>query len=100
MAHYCLDLAEQAEEALRGGAQRVWLARLEAEHDNVRAALHWSIADHGDPALGLRLACPLGRFWMMRGYYREGRAWLEQALAQPTHADSGTQANALTLLGQ
>ena len=98
-AQYCLDLAEQAEKFLRGAEQRIWLARLEIEHDNLRAALRWSIVDNADPALGLRLACALGRFWLMYGYYREGRSWLEQALARSTDVEAGMEAKTLTMVG-
>src|SRR5207249_6135319 len=53
-AAYFLVLAETAEPELTGAAQASWLARLEAEHDNLRAALTWALA--ADPAAGLRLA--------------------------------------------
>src|SRR5207302_1650733 len=52
---YFLDLAEQAEPALRGPEQVAWLERLDAEHGNLRAALDWSLAE-ADAAVGLRLA--------------------------------------------
>jgi predicted ATPase len=72
-------LAESARPLLRRGAeQKVWLHRVEAERDNVRAALSWSLeADGGESAL--EIATALGRFWWVRGP-PEGLAWLEQAL--------------------
>jgi tetratricopeptide (TPR) repeat protein len=81
-AEYFVALAEQAEPELRGTAQTEWLARLEAEHDNLRAALRWA-RDHAAWDLALRLGGALWRFWWMRGYLREGRDWLEAALAAP-----------------
>jgi predicted ATPase len=58
-----------------------WLDRLEADHDNLRAALD-RLAHAGAPETFLRLARALCIFWVHRGPYEEGRAWLERALAR------------------
>src|SRR5262249_22455091 len=42
-AAYYLELAETAQPNLDTAEQAVWLERLEAEHDNLRAALTWSL---------------------------------------------------------
>jgi predicted ATPase/transcriptional regulator with XRE-family HTH domain/Tfp pilus assembly protein PilF len=81
-AEYFMALAEQAAPELRGAAQSEWLARLEQEHDNMRAALRWA-RDHAAWDVALRLGGALWRFWWMHGYLREGRDWLEAALAAP-----------------
>jgi predicted ATPase/DNA-binding SARP family transcriptional activator len=52
---------------------------VEAEHDNLRAALSTGLAD--DPEVGLRLAVSLWRFWLARGHFSEGSRWLEATLA-------------------
>lgn len=80
-AAFFLALAERAEPNLKGLDQGVWLNRLETEHDNLRAALEWSLGSD-DVELGLRLGAALREFWFVRGYWREGRAWLERALSQ------------------
>jgi tetratricopeptide (TPR) repeat protein len=95
-ARYFLGLAEQAEPRLGGGEQAAWLTRLQAEHDNLRAALAWSLA--GEPEVGLRLAGTLWRFWEICGYFTEGREWLEQALAG-SGAAPALRAKALTGAG-
>ncbi|MGQ0570573.1 MAG: tetratricopeptide repeat protein, partial [Armatimonadota bacterium] len=77
-----LGLAEQAEPALRGPDQVIWLDRLELDYDDFRAALEWARAEGADVEAGARLAGALHRFWALRGYLREGRAWLEGTVAQ------------------
>jgi predicted ATPase/DNA-binding CsgD family transcriptional regulator/Tfp pilus assembly protein PilF len=79
-AAWCIRLAEQAEPELSGPHQVVWIGRLDAEHANLRAALGWSL-DCGQSEQGLRLATVLAWFWGRRGYFSEGKARLEQALA-------------------
>jgi predicted ATPase/transcriptional regulator with XRE-family HTH domain len=77
---YYLALAEAAAPHLKGSSQMEWLGRLEQERDNWRAALEWSLAEPDDSAL--RLACALRWFWLMRGFFHEGRGWLMKALQQ------------------
>jgi predicted ATPase/DNA-binding response OmpR family regulator len=93
-AAYYLALAEQAEQALKGAHQVLWLERLEREHNNVRAALTWTIAA-GQREMTMRLCAALWRFWYARGPISEGRHWLEIALAQSEGVDRGVRAKAL-----
>ena len=71
---YFAGLAERAEVELQGRAQKRWLARLEAEHDNLRAALEWSLK--AQPETGLRIAVALREFWDTHGHLIEARKWL------------------------
>jgi len=77
-AGYFLALAQQADAHTRSPAQQQWLARLEMEHDNLRAAFHW-LLDH-DGAAALAMGAALREFWYTRGYYAEARTLLDQAL--------------------
>jgi tetratricopeptide (TPR) repeat protein len=81
-AAFFLELAERAEPELRRPNQRTWLVRLQAEHDNLRAAIEWSVARSQieDSALSVRLAGALWRFWSVQGHLSEGRRWLDRAL--------------------
>ena len=97
-AEYFLELAEEAEPELVGPEEAAWLDRLEAEHDNLRGALSWSLGG-GDGVLGLRLAGALGRFWRVRGHFSERRGWLEEALAGCGEAPADARARALVVSG-
>ena len=89
-----LALAQEAAPELWGPTQEVWLERLEPEHDNMRAALSWTLA-RGDTEPGLRLAGALWPFWYARGHYAEGRRWLEEALSAGALASPAARARAL-----
>jgi predicted ATPase len=79
-ASFFLTLAEAAEPELSGPQQRLWVDRLEREHDNLREALSW-VLERGKTELGLRFGGALWRFWHNRGYLSEGIGWLEEVLA-------------------
>jgi predicted ATPase/class 3 adenylate cyclase len=72
-----------AESSLRGPDQHETLRRLEDEHDNIRAAIRFSIESQAVD-LGLSLGGVMGRFWLVRGYLSEGSLWLERLLSLPT----------------
>ncbi|MDQ4099248.1 MAG: tetratricopeptide repeat protein, partial [Chloroflexota bacterium] len=92
-AAWCLALAEEAASHLMGPEQGAWLARLEMEHDNLRAALAWCLGGT-DPVGGARLAGALGWFWYSHGYLSEGRRWLERALELPIELPPEVRAGA------
>jgi predicted ATPase/transcriptional regulator with XRE-family HTH domain len=98
-AEHYLWLAETAEPELRGPHQDTWLARLELEHDNFRAALAWSRESTNGAEIGLRLAGALGWFWYIHGYSGEGRRQLGPALQHAGHASVTARARALGMAG-
>jgi predicted ATPase/class 3 adenylate cyclase len=85
--HYA-EFAEREREQLDGPAQVTALDRLEAEHDNLRAALAWSLetrpaggaADGERAVIGLRLVQALTLFWYQHDHVTEGRQWLQRAM--------------------
>ena len=89
-ARFYLDLALTAGESLRGGAQRVWLDKLELEQDNVREALRWSL-EHEEPDRVASAGWALMPFWWLRGLFDEGTRWMNQALAKRRPDRRGTR---------
>jgi predicted ATPase/Tfp pilus assembly protein PilF len=80
------SFAEAAEPQIRGGEQPgQWQERVESEHDNLRAALDWSLTG-GEIEPGLRIVGALWEFWMNRGYAPEGQTQAERFLARPEAA--------------
>jgi len=102
-----VGLAEEAEPRLCGPDQGAWLDRLEAELDNIRAALAVSrlVPEgyegvrpeeqiHQTAEASLRLFAALLRFWLIRGHLGEGRQWLTGLLAT-TSTRSAARASAM-----
>jgi ATP/maltotriose-dependent transcriptional regulator MalT len=107
-AAYYLRLSEDAELELGGPQQTVWLERLEREHDNLRAALQWSLVqaeeagareDGRSREIALRLGGALRVFWVVHGHISEGRHFLERALAASEGSEASVRAKALNVAG-
>jgi predicted ATPase/DNA-binding SARP family transcriptional activator/DNA-binding CsgD family transcriptional regulator len=96
-AEFFLALAKEAEPELTGAHQQAWAERLETEHDNLRAALSWSLEN--EPETALRLAGTLAHFWEIRSRFLEGSRWLEAALRQSGRTEAATRAPVLTEAG-
>jgi len=95
-AAYFLALAKRAEPELVNREQGVWLRRLDADLDNVRAVFGRSLSGEIDVDLGLHTAGRLHWYWAMRGFVRETRRWTESLLAWP-EATAPTSARAWAL---
>jgi predicted ATPase/DNA-binding SARP family transcriptional activator/Tfp pilus assembly protein PilF len=95
--HY-RQAASRAEEQLRAGqpSSEVYV-QLDADLDNIRAALRW--AEQESPELMLELAGLLKLFWRVRGHLDEGRRWLESALAHEGFESTAGRARALEASG-
>jgi predicted ATPase/class 3 adenylate cyclase len=106
---YFLGLAERAEPELNGAEQTLWLQRLEAENENLRAGLEWSLQEiagdidsNDDRERALRFCGALSVFWSNGGYLTEGREWCQLALenhATRTRARAAALSTAATLAG-
>jgi predicted ATPase/class 3 adenylate cyclase len=93
-ARYYLRLAESSEVKLTGADQPLWLELLADDHENLRSALERFLAT-GEGERALELASSLVVFWFVRGFYGEGRAWLERSLAEQLSVESPPLAKAL-----
>jgi predicted ATPase len=78
-AVFALAFAETEAARLAENDQPGALARIEVEHDNLRAALEWA-HDSGEDELVLRLVAALRQYWIIRGSYHELDTWLPIAL--------------------
>jgi predicted ATPase/class 3 adenylate cyclase len=87
--------ANRADGELRGPDQVQWLARLDAEHDNIREALRWA-HEFEEPEFELEMAADLTMFWATRGHLTEGWRWVEPAMERSTSVVSLDRARLLT----
>ena len=95
-AHYVARVQASAKDA--AGGERATLDRLEADHDDLRAAITWSV-ESGNAPTALALTAGLWRFWQMRGYIAEGMERLDAALAMPGCDDEQLRLQALEAAG-
>jgi predicted ATPase/class 3 adenylate cyclase/DNA-binding XRE family transcriptional regulator len=97
-ASYYLNLAQAAQPLLDTDQQEARLNQLDAEHDNLRAALTWAL-EHREAELAVRLSTALWRFWEMRGYFTEGRRWLAAVLDHDQNVEVALKAAAYSAAG-
>jgi len=76
--NYFLAMAEDAEPKLKGREQMQTMALLEDEHENLRAALEWSLQGSGTEE-AMRLCSALILFWWRQGHLQEGKDWCLRA---------------------
>ncbi len=69
-----------------GARQIQWFEMLDADHENVRAALEFCLAEPGEAEAGLRMACNLWLYWETRGHLTEGRRFLDTLICRAGHA--------------
>src|SRR5437868_2445998 len=81
--NFFLSFTQQAERELSGPAQGEWLAKLETEIENLRAVLGSSVQDIELARNQLHMAVALSKFWLVRGYWEEGLAYLSRVVASP-----------------
>lgn len=94
---YFTELAETAEPQLRRAGQLAWLAVLEAEHDNIGAALRGAVAA-GQAQEAMRLAAGAGWYWWLSGKKTEGMELISAAAAVPGEVTDQTRATVYALI--
>jgi predicted ATPase/DNA-binding SARP family transcriptional activator len=93
-SRWCAGLVAAARD-WGGSQQEAWLIRLAGAHNDLLAALIWSLGDGGDPDGALSMTADLWWYWYMGGHVTEGSAWLRRALAAASPVPSKTRAAAL-----
>ncbi len=96
LAGYLLQLSARAGSGMIGQENRAWIERINAELDNVRAALRWAV-EVDDAETVIRIAAPVYPFWWSRGLLREMLALAEQTAALPSAERLPPDAAALLL---
>ena len=97
-AAYYLGGADVALAQITSARQTAWLRSLDAEHDNLLAALAWC-QEQRDPDLALRASGLLAWFWIVRGHVTEGRRQLTALLDLAPHQRTALRAEALRVTG-
>jgi non-specific serine/threonine protein kinase len=97
-ARFFRAFAERAEPELTGPNQAEWLGRLDADLENIRAAVAWSLSERSADT-ALRIAAATGRYWVVRGLVNEGLATVTSALATGEGAAPEMRARALNWAG-
>jgi predicted ATPase/DNA-binding SARP family transcriptional activator len=95
-AGYFADLLREAEPHLRRREQLEWIARLDAERDNILAAIR-HFGERGDAQAALEMACHMGWYWSLLGSHAEALTWVNFALDVPGEATPEIRALAETI---
>jgi len=80
-AQWFLGFAQRAASHRETMPTKAWLAILDPEHDNIRAALDWALTERRDVELGAALTANMYDYWALSAYDAEGRARVDAALA-------------------
>lgn len=97
-ARYFLALASRAGLGLRTADQGSWLKRLEADHDNLRAAFGWAL-EHGEAEEVAEAGWALWIFWWIRSHLDEGLRWMTETLARSGRLGRSARARASAVAG-
>jgi predicted ATPase/DNA-binding SARP family transcriptional activator len=95
---FYLALAQRhgTEQALWGSDRGEHLAQLDADIDNLQAALRWAV-QRANAAQALAMVAALGQYWLMRHRYADVANWIDEALSIPRSEDDALRVRALLL---
>lgn len=83
-AAFYADAVEDAEPKIQTASPGEIFQLFEIEHDNIRAAITWSLSE--SPGQAIRIAVALRNFWLLHGHLTEGFVWLTSVSALAEHA--------------
>ena len=98
LRHWQWYAALAARQEAFGPGRAEWIAALDADHENLRAALEFCLSEPGQAAAGAQLACDLWRYWETHGHLTEGRRILA-ALLDKLDQTAGVRPRALWVAG-
>jgi predicted ATPase/DNA-binding NarL/FixJ family response regulator len=81
-----------------GPGRAGWIAALDADHENLRAALRFCLSEPGEATTGAEIACDLWRYWETHGHLTEGRRILT-ALLEQLHRSAPVRRRVLWVAG-
>jgi len=96
-AEYYLELGQQAEPKLKTVESAKWTSRLEREHDNLRAAINWSVENR--PEIAARLAAAIRGLWTVHGHLNEGSRQASKILTSGAEMTDEVRWKILTAYG-
>ena len=99
LGHYCALAASRGREAHSARGPQEWIARFEADIENIRSALTWSLSDERNAKLGLTMMASISRFWFYMGYFAEAWNWLTSFLALTEGSNSAERRKILRVAG-
>lgn len=95
--NYYINLVKDTDKELQGRDQKEYLKKIDLHYENIREALNYAIETDAKEAL--KFAAEIGRYWELRGYFREGNKYFKEILEKNEQTENTDLAKALYWIG-